>query len=210
MFYVSCFFQNQCLGKQHCNLTVSSNFTYSYHPRRVFNIAGSDRKEGIILPCSKEDRNLSSSHLCQESLVDRDSVYGNWSTCSSSKNMKLMVYAECKNSQVVLPFHFLHSFVRRHSFSIELESYQIGPLLSLLDASLMVFILIFLLWLEQKETEEISMSTAGICTGGDYTVFTSYLPHHPDMVQLKRQLAKFLEVELSRAPPVFRDGPVEV
>lgn len=120
-----------------------------------------------------------------------------------------MVYAECKTAHVTLPVK-LNPFKQTSNSNVEIESYQIGSLLSLLDAVLMICILIFLFWLEAKETEEINMSSAGICTGGDYTVFTSYLPHHHDMAQLKRQLAKFLERELSEAPPVFRDGPVEV
>lgn len=121
--------------------------------------------------------------------------------------MKLMVYAECKTSLIELPL--LNPFIKEVK-SIQLESYQVGSLLSMLDAILMMMILIFLFWLEQKETEEINMSTENICTGGDYTVFTSFLPYHHDMAQLKRQIAKFLEKELSKAPPVYRDGPVEV
>lgn len=196
-------------------MTLSHNVTYKYHPRYVYNIVGSNRKEGVVLPCSAHDRNISTSHLCEESLVNLNTdkedggIGGNWSSCSSTTNLKLMVYAECKTSHVELPL--LYPFLQEgKGETIQLELYQIGSLLSLLDAILMVLILIFLFWLEQKETEEISMSTEGICTGGDYTVFSSFLPYHHDMAQLKRQIAKFLERELSKATPVFRDGPVEV
>lgn len=182
------------------------------------NIAGLE-KESLILPCSTQDRNLSLNHLCEESLIGTaGGTGGNWSSCSSKMNMKLMVYAECKTSHVTLPSWNpfqkenlnKNNNERSSKEGFRLESYQIGSLLSFLDGVLMILILIFLFWLEAKETEEINMSTEGICTGGDYTVFTAYLPYHHDMAQLKRQLAKFLEKELSNAPPVFRDGPVEV
>lgn len=187
--------QGRCLGQKTCNLTASFNFTYEFSPR-IF--------DGQPLLCSRLDTNLSSAHVCRESL----GKFGNWSECPvSPESNRLVVYAECSNDYIVYP---LKSDLGIWFHDLYVDKHHISWCLAAIDAVAMFFILGMLQWLEFKEEEVVTSTNNETCTCGDYTVLMTSVPMHTDAATLKREIAKFLEKELSAGKPVNREGPVEV
>jgi hypothetical protein len=185
--------ENVCLGKRRCVLDVSSNYSYKYYPR-VFN--------GRTLACTGFDNVTSRSHQCA---VELGSI-GQWGKCPKSSR-RLAAYVECTNEDSLrIPFRKLGWWFN----DLRTSKSEIVHWATLLDSVTMVFFLILLLWIESKENDEVLLANLETCTSSDYTLYLPHLPEHDDTNSLKRELAKFLESELSQAKPVTRVGPIEV
>ena len=87
--------QSACLGHEACNFTVEANQTYRFHPR--------EGPAGEPLPCSARDSNISSAHICLESLGG----HGNWTACpvgpGGGLQRQLVAYAHCAHDRMTFP-----------------------------------------------------------------------------------------------------------
>ena len=207
--------QSLCLGKASCNVTVDSSRSYAYTTRNF-------RGEHLSCFPGGDWYNFSSSYICRDSF----GAVGNWSGCPRDDNFilgrntttttdsseflaprRLVVFAQCTNDAFTFPRSFSGA---SSDDSWGLRKPDAARLLAIIDAVMMVLVLAFLSWLQQKEDAEVEESNLGLCTASDFSVVTHDIPPHEDIASLRREMGKFLGAAISKCPPVTRTGPCEV